>query len=284
MSDKIIAGVDFSGASKAPNDTWMAIGHLSGWQFQIIEIHKVGSHRLSIELNEREFGAVGIDCPFSLPIEFIDFLAQRIPSKDFDSWQALAEHLVFLSFDDFMAAVTEFKKEPKRITDKSVGAPAVSPLHRGNPSMVQMTYHGIRMLAMLDPQKFAVLPFQDTAPRKCNLLEVYPRALLHVLELPETGYKSNAKTDDASLKVRRQILAGLVNLRDRKQISMKDLIRLSLTKTVESQVLSSDHALDAAIACYTTALYVTAPQLFGDPYASDNEDVLIEGWIYSLKK
>ncbi len=117
---------------------------------------------------------------------------------------------------------------------------------------------------MLDPQKFAVLPFQDAAPRKCNFLEVYPRALLHVLELPETGYKGKAKTDDdASLKVRRQIVAGLVNLRDRKQVSMKDLIRLSLTKTVESQVIASDHALDAAIACYTTALYMTSPQLFG---------------------
>src|SRR5277367_536990 len=153
MTGKSIAGVDFSGANKEPNDTWLAIGHLGDWEFQLTEIRKVGSHAISTELGKTHFAAVGIDCPFSMPVEFLDFMAQLVPRKNFQSWQEVAEHLVFMPFEDFLAAVTALKKEPKRLTDKYVKAPAQSPLHRGNPSMVQMTYHGIKLLAKLDPKR-----------------------------------------------------------------------------------------------------------------------------------
>lgn len=283
--DSLVAGVDFSGANKVPNDTWIATGRLSDWQFQTVEVKKVGSHGLAAELNKMQgVTAVGVDCPFSLPTDFISFLAQRALKPDFQSWQEVAEHLVFMPFEEFMTAVVEFKKEPKRLTDKSTKAPAQSPLHRGNPSMVQMTYQGIRLLATLNPAKFAVLPFQESAAHRCSMIEVYPRDFLKSFQLPDTGYKSKGKKDDDDvLKVRRQIIAGLSELRERKLISIKELVRISISKEVERVMLSSDHAIDAVIASYLTALYTAAPQLFTDPFDSDDPNVLLEGWIYSLK-
>jgi hypothetical protein len=285
LTDKLIAGVDFSGATKVPNDTWLAHGRLSGWQFEIVEIRKVGSHALGAELARMHFSAAGIDCPFSLPAEFLDHLAATATRKDFQSWQEAAEHLVFTSFEDFLAAATAFKKEPKRLTDKAVKAPAVSPLHRGNPSMVQMTYQGMRLLAQLDPEKFYVLPFQQSHPDRCAVIEVYPRDFLRFLGLPETNYKSKTKKEEEEAqKVRRQILGGLIELKERRQISLKDFIRLAMKKEIEHQIVNSDHALDAVIAAYVTALFVAAPQHFADPFEAGDLNVLLEGWIYSLRE
>ena len=162
--DKLVCGVDFSGAAKTPNDTWLAYGRLSGWQFEILGIKHVGSHAIGVELARLGLSAAGIDCPFSLPADFMDFLAQKALRKDFQSWQELAEHLVFTSFDDFLEQVKEFKKESKRIADKAVKAPALSPLHRGNPSMVQMTYHGMRMLASINRPNLPFCPSKMSAP------------------------------------------------------------------------------------------------------------------------
>jgi hypothetical protein len=284
MQDKLVCGVDFSGANKTPNDTWLAYGRLSGWQYEVLGIKHVGSHALAAEISRMGLTALGIDCPFSLPSEFIQFLAASATRKDFQSWQELAEHLVFTSFDDFHERVKEFKREPKRIADKAVKAPALSPLHRGNPSMVQMTYQGIRLLASLDPNKYSVLPFQSERADACAVIEVYPRDFLKLLALPETGYKSKTKKEEEDVeKVRRQILYGMLELKDRKKIAHKDTIRLTISKELEHQAISSDHALDAVIASYITALFVTQRPTFSDPFNQDDDKVLLEGWIYSLQ-
>ena len=59
--------------------------------------------------------------------------------------------------------------------------------------MVQMTYQGIRMLASLDPQKFFVLPFQDSVPELCSVMEVYPRETLYSLSLPDVRIQSRGE-------------------------------------------------------------------------------------------
>lgn len=285
MSDILIAGVDFSGASKTPNETWLAQGRMGGWQFELTEVRKVGSHMLAAELPRIKYGAVGIDCPFSLPLKFAEFLAHSALKQEFQSWQDMAEHLVFMTFEDFKAAAVEFKTEPKRLTDKQVKTPAQSPLHRGNPSMIQMTFHGIKLLASLDPSKFAVLPFQDPSAERTAVIEVYPRDTLQHLELPDTGYKTKTKADAEQVaETRRKIISGLINLRDRKQITYKDYVRLSCSNQLLSQLVANDHALDAVVAAYTTAMFVAHPNLFGDPLSLDNLDVLIEGWIYAFDR
>ena len=284
--DQVVAGADFSGAKAEPNETWLTVAKVGALGVEVLDTRKVGSHALAKALVENaSLKAVGIDCPFSLPLEFIQYLAAKRPRADYQSWQEMAQDLAFMSFDEFLQIAKEFKKEPKRFTDKNCVAPAQSPLHRSNPSMIQMTLQCIRLLAMLDPSRFFVLPLQDQIPLGCAVLEIYPRATLNALALTETGYKSQEKSEQERVQsTRGNMLKGLLTLREKKGISYHDYPRLTVPKRFEKTYIESDHALDSLIACYTTAGYLTAPQLFDDPLSSDNLDVLLEGWIYTLKR
>jgi hypothetical protein len=286
MTEVLVAGIDFSGAKTVPNDTWMASGTLGNLGLEVMEIRKVGSHKIAAEFSKPDtsYSAVGIDVPFSLPVEFLEFMAEKTQQEPFQSWQEVAEQLVFMDFERFQELVIEFKREPKRITDKAISRAAQSPLHRGNPSMIQMTFQGIRMLATLDPKICAVLPFQDRVKNGCAVIEVYPRETLTALGLPDTGYKSKDKKDkDSAHAMRRTIVENLVQIRERKGISHKDCPRLTVGPAARSAAMDSDHALDALIACYTTAMWHTAPRYFVEPLSLDQIEVLVEGWIYSPK-
>ncbi len=278
-SERIIAGADCSGSKETPNETWLAVGTLTGAGLEISQISKVGMHALPGELAKLNLHSVGLDFPFSLPREFLDYLAEKAERAAFQEWQEVVEHLIFLPLDAFQDFVLRFKKEPKRYTDKSTLAQGLSPLHRGNPSMVQMTWHGMRMLASLSPEKFSILPFSDPAAGHCNVLEVYPRTTLKCMGLPDTGYKSREKKDKEKMQsTRHKLLQGLLSLKDR--TAVPGVPKLFLPQKFEHFVVDSDHALDALIACYATAMYVFEPSFFLDPFSCESIDVLIEGWIY----
>ena len=280
MSQTLIAGADYSGAKTVPNETWLALGTLSSMGLEINSLNRCGSHKLAMELNSvKELNAVGLDFPFSLPVDFLAFLAEKLEADAFQSWQGVVEKIAFLPFEQFLELVTEFKVEPKRLADKALNRSAISPLHRGNPSMVQMTYQGMKLLASLDPKKFFVLPFQDAIPFGCAVMETYPRETLHSLGLPDTGYKT--KDSEKSLATRKEILKGLTHIRDGKLVGREHCPYLTLGKMIERAALESDHALDAVIACYAVAVWKTAPQFYKDPFTDDDPNVLLEGWIYA---
>ncbi len=278
--ERKVAGADCSGSKEVPNETWLAQGVLSGNKFEISQIHKVGMHSLSKELTGMsDLAAIGLDCPFSLPAEFLTFLAAQLELETFQSWQSLAEQIVFMPFERFQELAKTFKKEPKRVTDKLSCAQALSPLHRGFPSMIQMTYYGIRMLASLDPKKFYVLPFQETAEKAAAVIEVYPRAALKCLGLPDSGYKSKEKKDkDKMQSARHKILHGLVNLQSNEKY--RNCPKLIINSKLEHVCVDIDHALDALLACYATALWLDRPANCADPFDANEADVLLEGWIY----
>lgn len=279
----LVAGVDFSGAKTEPNNTWLAVGRITTDAMEIVELRKVGSHALAMELQKlASLSAVGMDFPFSLPVEFIQFAAKRLEGKSYQEWHEVVEHLAFMPYEEFLDHAKAFKAEPKRITDEMYKAQAISPLHRGNPSMIQMTLEGMRTLAKLDPSKFAVMPFYEPGPGKCTVLEVFPRATLWCLSLPDKGYKSADPKDLARVhEARKTILNGLIDLREHHPISCKDYPKLSLGNAFRSAAIDSDHALDAVIACYTTGVWKLADKLFPDPYDANDENVLLEGWIYA---
>lgn len=281
MADQLVAGVDFSGAKSVPNDTWLTLARLGNLGVDVMDVKHVGSHALAKELSATAVSAVGIDCPFSLPKDFIEFLAMKKIKAEYSNWQELAQELVFMPFEEFEQLVKEFKKEPKRFCDTKVSAPAISPLHRGNPSMIQMTFAGMRLLAMLDPSRFFVLPFQDSKAGGCAVLEVYPRATLKNLGLPDTGYKSQEKKEQDKVRaLRTQILEGLIDLRERKGLTYQKFPRLNVPAKFKHALVESDHALDSLVACYAVACWKSEPSLFVDALDADNLDVLIEGWIY----
>jgi hypothetical protein len=285
-SGRFVGGVDFSGAKEAPNETWLAIGNLSSMGVEIVDLQRIGSHKL---LNQLAAGppliALGLDFPFSLPIDFAQFIAEKQSLPSFQSWQELAECLAFISFEQFISLVDQFGKETKRHTDKLSKPVAQSPLHRGNPSMVQMTFQGIRLLASLDPAKFSIAPFQKDDRAKCQVLEVYPSASLNSFRLPCRGYKSKEKKDqDAVFAARKSMIRQLMQLRETGDVALKDVPRLDMSTQMESNAITSDDAFDAIVACYTAATLVDAPRYFSDPFETDNLDVLIEGWIFQPDK
>ncbi|HEY9685126.1 MAG TPA: DUF429 domain-containing protein [Oculatellaceae cyanobacterium] len=280
MQETIIAGADYSGAKTVPNETWLAVGTLSPLGLEITSLKQCGSHKLALELNSiKELSAVGLDFPFSLPAEFLEYLAKKLECESFQSWQSIVEKIAFVPFERFLELVTEFRLEPKRLADKALNRSAISPLHRGNPSMVQMTFQGMKLLVSLDPQKFYVLPFQDPLPTGCAVLETYPRETLHSLGLPDTGYKT--KDADKSFLMRREILKGLLNIRNGKLVGRELCPYLTMGKLIEKAAEHSDHALDAIIACYAVAVWKTAPQLYKDPFTTEDPNIFLEGWIYS---
>ena len=280
-SERKVAGADCSGSKDVPNDTWLAIATLTGAnRLEVSQVNKVGMHALGKELSAiSDLAVVGLDCPFSLPMEFLEYLAHHLTVAEFQSWQEIAEKIVFMDFEQFSDLVKAFKREPKRLTDKKSCAQAISPLHRGNPSMIQMTYHCMRVLAMLDPKKFYVLPFQDEFEKGSAVIEVYPRATLKCLGLTETGYKSKDKKEhDKMQSARHKILHGLLSLQ--KLSTYKDCPVLVLGNKVEQHCVDSDHALDALLACYAAALWLNNPGSYVDPFAVGDAEILLEGWIY----
>jgi hypothetical protein len=281
----LVGGVDFSGAKSTPNDTWLVTGHLGSLGLEVASVKNPGSLALAAELDSlSEMRACGLDFPFSLPIDFMRYLARKLECDEFQEWQELALKLVFMTYEDFAAIANEFEAT-KRFTDKNAGRQAKSPIHQVNPNMVPMTFHGIRLLARLNPSRYSVIPFQSPSPSSCTLLEVYPREILWLLGVPDQGYKTkDKKTNEKTLAVRRQIVDGLLNIRERGGQKYQDCPRLNMTNAIKGQVIASDHALDALVACYAAGLYFANPELFPDPLDFDNECVLTEGWIYAPSK
>lgn len=278
-----IAGADCSGSKELPNETWLAVGTLTGAGLELTRLSKIGTHALSAEIGKlASLHSVGFDFPFSLPRDFLDYLADKAERPKFQEWQEVVEHLVFMPLEQFQDYVHLFRKESKRFTDKSATVQGLSPLHRANPSMVQMTWHGMRTLASMNPEKFAVQPFQDAVEGRCTVLEVYPRATLKCLGLPDTGYKvKDKKEKDKMQSVRHHLLQGLLSSRERVKHGIP---KLFIPQKFEHFIVDSDNAFDAVVACYATAMHANDASLFADPLEGDNVDVLIEGWIYEPGK
>lgn len=73
----------------------------------------------------------------------------------------------------------------------------------------------------------------------------------------------------------------MTRIREGKLVGREHCPYLTLSKGFERLALESDHALDAVIACYSVALWKTAPQFYKDPFTADDANVFLEGWIYA---
>jgi hypothetical protein len=117
------------------------------------------------------------------------------------------------------------------------------------------------------------------------VIECYPREILYALGLPDQGYKTkDKKTQEKTQSVRKEIVDGLINLRERGGRQFETCPRLDIDKSIKGMIVASDHAVDALAACYSAGLFFTNNGLFNDPWESDNENVLLEGWIYGPTK
>ncbi len=281
----LVGGVDFSGAKTVPNDTWLVVSELTDDGMSVKSVKNTGSHGLAKELDPlKDVSCVAMDFPFSLPVAFLKFLAKRLERDEFQDWQAVAESLVFMQMDQFKAFVDEYEIEGLRYTDSKSLRVAKSPLHTVNPSMIQMTFYGMKLLAMLNPEKYAVLPFQeDRRSKGCNIIEIYPRELLYILGLPDQGYKAkDKKNHDKAHALRKEIVEGLIYLKSEPRF--QGLPRLHIDNTLKGAIIANDHAMDALIACFGACIFHMNPEEFPDPWEVADENMLLEGWIYGPRK
>jgi hypothetical protein len=266
------AGVDYSGDMRDPRDgTWLAIVELRDRVLHVKRLEATGRHGLQAFLRDPDtmlmrVEAIGLDFPFGLPLDFAErLLGQPFPGE---GWWALAKKMERLSRPDYLVAVQEFREEkgePKRYTDEV--AKAFSPLHRVNPDLGPMTYHGIRMIAE-DRSRYVVKPFESAIGR--YLLEVYPGGFVKRF-LGSTG------TEDDGRDRRRAILDALGRV---------DPLPVRMDARAAGSCLGRRDALDAVIAARLAAVAVLTGEVERRPEdlaPGEGERVRREGWIYGLQ-
>ena len=194
MAEQTIVGVDFSGAGKddSVGGTWVAEGYFDGHVLTIEDCRPVSRVGLEIFLKKLQCGSVAaLDFPFSIPISFAKFWQ----SNDYempDLWAAAAA----IELDQFRTAVTQFAAEYdfEHLRVGDLLFPNAQPcLHKGNPSMIPMTFRGMQMLHRLwETGRFQVPPLTGPTRPLPVLLEVMPGAALRKYGLPYTRYKNGA--------------------------------------------------------------------------------------------
>ena len=268
-----IIGVDFSGARDDRN-TWATCGRLCSDGTLVIQTAEpVRRDDLYALLSEAQTPAVAaLDFPFGVPKGFASFVTtpQRALTMT-DVWSAVER----CSQPEFIGKRDEFVAkfgETKRVGDEKYHPESFSPLHKVNPNMVPMTYHGIRMLHALHeayPRRWHVPPMEPGAEsdRTVTLLELMPGAFLKAIGLPYKGFK---KGRDA-YTLRRRILG---HLSDASGVPLPNL------GDVREVCIAEHDCLDSVVAAVGAAAWVSKLGSFKCPTDSELADASLEGWIY----
>ncbi len=266
---RLFGGVDFSGDMRDPRQaTWLALVELHEERLRVVRLDPTGRSGLQTMLRDGDsemlrVEAVGLDFPFGLPIPF----AERLLGGSFpdEGWWALARRLERMTRPEYLVALQEFRDvagELKRYTDEVAGG--FSPLHRINPDLGPMTYHGIKLLAE-ERSRYAIRPFETAKGRL--LLEVYPGWLARRMAPPaESG---PGERNEALLAA----LAALASW------------PVEVVAPFRKACLASRDALDAVIAARAAAAAALTGEAEkpAEEFASGEAGrVRREGWIYGL--
>jgi hypothetical protein len=264
------AGADYSGDMRDPRDgTWLAVVELEDARLRLRRLEAVGRAGLHSVLRDADAAlpgveAIGLDFPFGLPLGF----ARRLLGGSFEDgdWWTLARCFERLGRLEYLRALQDYRDahgEEKRLTDEAAGA--FSPLHRVNPDLAPMTYHGIRMIAE-ERSRFAVRPFESAQGRL--LLEVYPGGLTRRLDLRRGALQGGRPG---------AILAALAAL---------PMLPVEVESPLAAACLGKRDALDAVLAARCAAAAVLGGEADLPAARLAPEDVTRvrrEGWIYGLQ-
>lgn len=280
-----IIGVDFSGAQSDRN-TWMAEGVLEGNTLTIENCHRIRRAALTRKLAElSEPAVVGMDFPFSVPVEFANFWQQiDVLAAGWEMPQvwAAAAGMDWNTFRDLraMLRLDRFNREPKRLCDPPE---SYSPLHYAPPNMVPMTFRGMQMLNRLWQRPEIRVPPLHPDPERdsVTLLEVMPGATLRSFGLPYTGYKNTPGITQEQREQRREMRRYILD-----ELPQRiNPLTVNLPGEVYDICLNNDDALDSVVAAITAALWATDRERFIIPPAPGQPNynparTLLEGWLY----
>jgi len=267
-----ILGVDFSGA-QADNNTWLAQGLLEAGELTLHSCRAVSRAELTdiISILPRKDGpcVAALDFPFSVPLGFARYWQPEVASMT-QLWAA-ASSMQFYQFLAMRDAFVAQWGEPKRRCD--IHHPeSFSCLHKVNPNMVPMTFHGMRMLDKLWASGCAVPPLDPKDAERPVMLEAMPGAALKALGLPYKGYKNGRRAQE----LRQRILEGL---------TLRSHLPVGNLNEYSALCLASHDCLDAVVAAVVAALWAGNPAVFRHPSALSHGQLdpttLIEGWLYA---
>lgn len=271
-----IIGVDFSGA-RTDRNTWMTRARLAhDGSLLLKSAQRIRRNDLyDVLLTVPIPAVVALDFPFGVPSEFANFVA---PGCSPTAMPALWDVIASMTIQDFIAKRNKFVAvhgEPKRAGDLKYHPESFSPLHRVNPNMLPMTYHGISLLYRWRQEcsrRWSVPPLSLASPdyNAATLLELMPGALLKSLGLPYKGYKRGRH----SIQRRTQILDSL---------SDKSGILLPNLETVREDCFANDDCLDSVVAAVGAAMWAQDSGRFHHPTGGELPDAQLEGWIYVPK-
>jgi len=266
---RFFGGAEYGGDMRdVRTGTWLAVLELQGERLGLVQLEPTGRSGFHATLRDagpalRDAEAIGLAFPFGLPLPFAETLLGG-PFPD-EGWWALAKRLDRMSRPDYLVALQEFTEangELKRVTVETTGE--FSPLHRTEPDLGPMTYHGIRMIAE-ERSRFAVRPFETAQGRL--LLEVSPRSLAGRLRSEEDGGHNRALS---------AMLQGLAQMPH---------WPVDIAEPFRGRCLSHRNAVDAVLAARCAAGAVLSGETeraTEDLAPGHGERVRREGWIYGL--
>ncbi len=280
-----IIGVDFSGA-RSDRNTWIARGELGDEStLSLRDVWRIGREDLFDLLLRIPTPAVAaLDFPFGLPASFATWVCGgESPAEMPNVWRAVGAAPSLVEFvqarDEFVAA---HQVEPKRAGDAAHFPESFSPLHKVNPVMTHMTYHGIQMLNRLrshDQSRWSVppLPSPPDPGATVTLLELMPGALLRSLGLPHTGYKGGSGAEQRARRAKRRehIFDAVLEVADAKGCKLT-----GVDDSLRRSCVADDNCLDALIAALGAAMWAHDPARFRHPTAEELPSASLEGWIY----
>lgn len=293
-----IMGVDFSGAQdEKKSDTWLAQGRLEGNAFNLETCHPIIRADLTAKLKSLKGPAVvGMDFPFSVPVEFArcwqpaawtmpDLWEQAAKTSPVEFRKRVNCFLNCLNCDiaQNARALCRCRKEPRRPEDPPH---SFSPFHQKGTDMVPMTHRGMKMLHSIWDAKSPNKPLWIPPLPKCQprakshivLLEVMPGATLDSLGIKRTGAKGGGAAE-----LREKILTELRSKANEWGIE----VRFSRKSDLYQTCRANDDALDAVVAAITAAMWHIEPQQFHRPEdiaGVDWETVMLEGWLYAPER
>ena len=283
-----IMGVDFSGArDEKKSATWLAQGRLEGNAFNLETCHPIIRADLTAWLRDlNEPAVVGMDFPFSVPVEFAQFCHRQIPGifPDGGEMPGLWAAADNTEWQEFLGLREQFMVQhaylPMRMCDPPT---AYSPLQKAPINMVPMTFRGMLLLngifAGQTANSVLVLPLAaprpGVGPYTTTLLEVMPGVTLRRLNLlpAYNGYKGGRY----ALENRQAILTALPNLVEQRGLNLAGL-PYALTQTCRA----NDDALDAVVAAITAALWSIGVPSRIEP--AECPLAPLEGWMYEPRQ
>ena len=262
-----IIGVDFSGA-KAENKTWIAQGTLTeDGALRMDSVRPITRDGLREQLIAAPKQAVvAMDFPFGVPDKFAAFLSPVCTHGDMrDLWETIGGMDDLKDFEKKRDAFVRDRGEIRRVWEQKHHPESQSPLHKGGPNMIPMTYHGMKLLYQLHREtgkRWHIPPIERKPdPDAVTLLETMPGAALKARGLSHQNYKGSTGRDP------------LRNLENRKKI-LEKLSRnfgIDLPNFCEYRdlFLFNDDALDAYIAAIVAALWARCTTSFHLPEKHD---------------